>query len=116
MSAENNTLVRYIATILVGDDLHAQGEEHTLSSWEVEPTQKHGLKLKTIENNWGDTFYNLYPCTIKKITYKLEPIEISTIEGGDRMNCDYRKGQIGTDNANYTKFYAKERAYREDLC
>lgn len=91
----DDILTRYIATIIVGDELHKEGEEHIISSWEVEPTQKHGLKLKTFENGWGETFYNLYPCTIKKLTYKLEPIEILTIEGGDRMNCSYKKGQIG---------------------
>ena len=92
-----NIMVRYIATITVGDELHSIGEEHIIDSWKLENVKKEGLKLKTFENNWGDSFYNLYPCTIRKITYRLEPIEIETIEGGDRMNCDYKKGEIGCD-------------------
>lgn len=91
------TIIRYIATITVGDEFHKEGEEHAVSSWEVGRTQKEGLRLKLFENNWGDTFYNLYPCSIRKTVYKLEPIEISTIEGGDRMNCDYCKGEIACD-------------------
>lgn len=87
----------FIATITVGDEYHKVGEEHTLSSWEIESTKEQGLKLKVKTNSWGDTFYHLYPCSIRKVTYKLEPVEIATVEGGDRKNVDYKPGDIGFD-------------------
>lgn len=81
----------------MGDEQHPTGEEHVLLSWEVERTQKEGIKLKISEDNWGDVYYHLYPCAIRKVVYKLEPIEITTIEGGDRTNCDCWRGKIGMD-------------------
>ena len=58
------TITRYIATITVGDEYHAEGEEHILTSWEVEAVQRTGLQLEVKKNNWGDVFYHIYPCTI----------------------------------------------------
>lgn len=95
---ENETLVRYIATILMGDEYHKEGEEHILSSWEIENTKKYGLRLQVSENNRWQTFYHLYPCSIRKITYKITPIEIETVEGGDRSNpMLYKSKGIGID-------------------
>lgn len=94
---EKDIIEKYFATILVGDEYHEVGEEHILRSWEIEETKKHGLRLEIKRNGWGEVFYHLYPCSIRKITYKLEPIDISTIEGGDRNNADYKPGGIGVD-------------------
>lgn len=83
------TITKYIATITKGDEYHSEGEDHILTSWGVEAVQRTGLQLEVKKNNWGDVFYHIYPCTIKKIVYRIEPIEISSIEGGDTM-----KGEI----------------------
>lgn len=96
---ENELLIKYIATIIVGDEYHKEGEEHTLSRFEVDKTKMYGLKLKVNEDKYGSTFYHLYPCSIRKITYKLTPIEIETIKGGDRSNpILYKPNGIGVDS------------------
>lgn len=95
---ENEPLIKYIATIIVGDEYHKEGEEHTLSRWEVDKTKIYGLKLKVNEDTFGTIYYHLYPCSIRKITYKLTPIEIETIKGGDRSNpMLYKPNEIGYD-------------------
>ena len=94
---ENNTIERYIATITVGDECHKVGEEHKLAPWDIDRTKEIGLKLQIDENVWGDKYYHLYPCTIRKETYRLELINTEDVPGGDRMNVSYRKGEIAYD-------------------
>ena len=91
------TITRYTATITKGDEYHSEGEEHRLWENEVEYTQKYGLRLETEEDNFGVTYYHLYPCTIKKIVFRLEPIEITTLEGGNRKDI----GFDSEDNGDY---------------
>ena len=96
-------LTKYIATITLGDNLHEEGEEHEIQPWNLYYTQKFGLKLLESEGSLGAHF-RLYPCKIKKVVYRLEPIEITTIEGGDRLNDEIYgyKGKVGRDYEDYS--------------
>lgn len=85
----DNTITRYIATITKGDEYYKEGEEHYVMKHLVEETQKYGLKLQTKEDNWGDTYYHLYPCTIRKVVYRLDPIEITSLQGCERKDIGY---------------------------
>ena len=50
--------------------------------------KEYGLKLQTREK-YGTTYYHLYPCTIRKVVYRLEPIEITTLPGCERKDIGY---------------------------
>lgn len=84
----NNTITRYIATITKGDEYYKEGEEHYVMEHLVEKTKKYGLKLQTREK-YGTTYYHLYPCTIRKVVYRLEPTEITTLPGCERKDIGY---------------------------
>ena len=101
---ENNTIERYIATITVGDEYHNVGEEHVLSTCDVDKTKKLGLRIEIIKNDRGHILYHLYPCKIRKETYRLEPINTEEVPGGDRMDVPYDRGRVGygwIDNDDY---------------
>lgn len=84
-----STITRYIATITKGDEYHKEGEEHPVMEHLVEQTQKDGLKLDVNEDRWGTVYYHLYPCTIRKVVYNLEPIEITSLPGCEKESIGY---------------------------
>ena len=94
------TITRYIATILVGDKYHKEGEEHVISEWNLDKTKSYGLRLEVEERKGIDecTIYHLYPCSLRKVVYELNPIEETPIEGGDRDHFEKTGcGKIGFD-------------------
>lgn len=95
---ENETLTRYIATILVGDEYHKAGEEHIVGQYAIENTKKYGLSLE-VEGKWRDEVrHHLYPVSIRKCVYRLDLIEIETVEGGDRSDpMLYKHGEVGLE-------------------
>lgn len=97
---------KYICTILVGDEYHQDGEEHVISEWNVEKTQKYGLRLEVEEPTptRDRSIYHLYPCSIKKVTYLLQPIDIVDIEGGDRDYKNKTYDIIGYDRWEYDDY------------
>lgn len=106
---ENEIIERYIATILVGDEYHAAGETHIIASYELENTKKCGLRLRVKEGR-DRTIYHLYPVSITKKVYRLDLIETSTIEGGDRKNpMLYKHGDVGVDYLEYNDHDWKDR-------
>ena len=85
----DKTITRYIATITKGDKYYKEGEEHYVMEHLVEKTQKYGLCLETRNDGWGDTYYHLYPCTIRKVVYTLKPIETTPLPGCERKDIGY---------------------------
>lgn len=87
-------LIRYIATITVGDEYHEKGEEHIVHGSEVEDTLKNGLKLRIKEVRDVVTWHR-YPCYITKNEYRLNLVGTESLGGkteGDiaQENYDYR--------------------------
>jgi len=88
---ENENVVKYFATITVGDDCHQVGEVHEVDRWHIDYTKNYGLKLKIGENDFAEAYYHIYPCTIRKEVYRLELVEAESCDGGNR------DGKIGYD-------------------
>ena len=85
-----DTITKYIATITMGDEYHKEGEEHIVSENLVERTQQGGLELEVGENKFLNiTYYHYYPCTLKKVVYRLDPIEITPFPGYDNKYVGY---------------------------
>lgn len=97
---ENNTLVRYIATIIVGDKYHKKGEEFRVSEFDLENVKENGLRLEVYDEKFRDdrTVYHFYPVSIRKMTYQLTLTEVDTIEGGDRKKQEKWGQLIGYDS------------------
>ena len=93
-----NTITRYIATITKGDEYHNEGEEHSVMEHLVEKTQKYGLSLEVDRDRWNTIYYRLYPCAIRKIVYRLEPIEIMSLPGCERKNIGYDRHDLSDPN------------------
>ena len=89
---EKKTIVKYIATILVGDEYHSKGEEHEIGLWanEVEKVKERGMRIQITEKGREDLFH-FYPVSIRKETYELQLVDAENIEGG------YNKGRITHD-------------------
>lgn len=92
------TITRYIATITKGDEYYKEGEEHRIAEYLVERTQRYGLELEVDKDNYGVIYYRLYPCTIRRVVYKLEPIEITSLPGCDRKDIGYDEFDSSDNN------------------
>ena len=102
MNNTENTVTKYIATILIGDEYHKEGEEHEFYSGLLDSVKKNGLRLEAWQNNWDES-YHYYPVSIRKETYKLELIDVSSVEGGGREE-EIKWGQkIGYDRVEREK-------------
>ena len=97
---------KYICTILVGDEYHQEGEEHVISEWELDKTKSYALRIEVESRKGIDKckIYHLYPCSIKKVTYLLQPIDIVAIEGGDRDYKNKTYDIIGYDRWEYDDY------------
>ena len=107
---EDNTLVRYIATIIVGDEYHKEGEEFRISEFDLENVKESGLRLEIYDEGFRDdiTVYHFYPVSIRKMTYQLTLTEVDTIEGGDRKEKAKYEGIIGYDSYDHHEYDWKE--------
>ena len=95
-------IVKYTATVIVGDEYHPVGETHPISESEVEFTAQNGLKLK-VDEKFNIVYYHLYPCSITKTTYQMTPTSVSTFPGGSK------EGKIGFDREDFGNHDWKER-------
>ena len=93
---EEKTLTRYIATILLGDKYHKEGEEHIVSEYNIDKIKGEGLRIIVKEDRYK-TVWHLYPVSLKKCVYRLEPISEEPIEGGDRDYQNRYSNKIGYD-------------------
>lgn len=90
---ENKYFEKYYATITKGDDIHKEGEVHLIDKRHVKDTIENGLKLEIERDLYGESYYRIYPCAIKKITYKTEPVKEETVEGGFREKIGYDRSE-----------------------
>ena len=96
----SGTIVRYEATISVGDQYHKAGEVYYLADWEVERVKKEGLSLEINGENLRKdlTIYHHYPVHLRRLTYATSLISVETLEGGDRSDPFlHNPGGIGMD-------------------
>ena len=78
----SDKMTRYYATILVGDEYHKVGEQHTLSPYDLEYTKANGLKLKVEDGDFNIEYYRIYPCSVQVLTYKMTLIESTSFVCG----------------------------------
>lgn len=98
-----DTVVKYTATITVGDEYHKIGEIFEIFESRVESIKKEGLKLQVDKDGFGVVYYHIYPCYITKTVYKMAPTEVTTFPAGDP------NGQIGFDQADFGDHDWKDR-------
>lgn len=96
-------VVKYTATITVGDEYHPVGETYEIFENRVESIKKNGIKLKVKEDGYGVVYYHIYPCYITKTVYKMTPIDVTTFLAGDS------NGKIGFDQEDFGDHDWKER-------
>lgn len=85
---ENDIIEMYFATILVGDKYHQEGEEIRISEFDLEGIKNKGLRLRIENKEFREDIgvWHWYPVAISKKVYRLDLIEVQTLEGGDRSN------------------------------
>lgn len=85
---ENDIIEMYFATILVGDEYHKEGETFKIDEAFVKEVQENGLRLRIENPNFRDdvSVWHWYPVSICKKVYRLDLIEVQTMEGGDRSD------------------------------
>ena len=100
MVFKNSVIEKYVATITEGDEYHQTGEEHEISSYQLNTVKEEGLRLKLDDKRFRTdyTFYHIYPVKIEKRVYQMTCTASEIIEGGDRSNCKSWAGTIGQDS------------------
>ena len=94
------TRVRYIATILIGDEYHKEGEEHEIGWWAntVENVKERGLRLHVKDNIHGDGIFHYYPVSIRKEVYTMKLSEVTVFKGGgDKIESKTWEGDHSLD-------------------
>lgn len=85
---EYETITKYYAVVKEGDEHHKAGEVCPIAEYQLDDVKKRGIRLKVSEDRWR-TCYHYYPVYITKKVYRLDLIEVETLEGGNRD--EYRK-------------------------
>ena len=100
---ENDIIEMYFATILVGDEYHQVGEEIRISEFDLEGIRNKGLRLRIEDPKFRDDIgvWHWYPASIRKKVYRLDLIEVQTMEGGDRSDRPSWENIIEKEVINY---------------